>query len=347
MNDRFPIKKYSFIFGLSLLLLSAFSPFSSFAQTTNFQLYSEADIITEIYPEIPGPHEEVKLHLKSYVFNLNNYYIVWFLNGNKVKEGYGERDFSFTTGNSGEVTRVQANIEIDGRIFKKEYRFSPAVVDLLWEAQDAYAPPFYRGKTLPLYQGKVKVVAIPETQIIEPKDSPNLVYYWTRNGKRVIGASGFGKNSYTFETDPLVYNEIVSVRMNDRRENSFAENTVGIHVKDFSPKILFYEINESGRTLVNRALNAFRSVEGDSIHLAFHPLNMSTVKPNFIDLFVNWSINGERKPPQDFGKQNELAITTDGKAGEVNVGLKLESIDHILQSPAEEQLKLLFSGKKS
>ncbi len=347
MNYHFRIKKYSLIFGLSFLFFSVFSPFSSFAQETNFQLYSEADIITEIYPEIPGPHEEVKLHLKSYVFNLNNYYIAWYLNGNKVKEGYGERDLSFTTGNSGEVTHVQANIEIDGRVFKKEYRFSPAEVDLLWEAQDAYAPPFYRGKTLPLYQAKVKVVAIPETQVIEPKDSFNLVYYWTRNGKRVLSASGFGKSSYLFETDPLVYNEIISVRMNDRRENSFAENKIGIHVKDFSPKILFYEIDGNGRILVNRALNTFRNVNGDSIHLSFHPLNMSTVKPNFIDLFVDWFINGKEQEPQDFGKQSELAITTDRKAGEVDVGLKLESIDRILQSPAEEHTVLLFSGEKS
>ncbi len=321
------------------------TPLSLFAQVGSFQLYTADDILTEIYPEVPGPHEEVKLHLKSYVFNLNNYYIAWYLNGNKVKEGYGERNFSFTTGKSGEVTRVQANIEIAGKVYKKEYRFSPAVVDLLWEAQDAYAPPFYRGKTLPLYQGKVKVVAVPETQIIEPKDSSNLVYYWKRNGKNVIGASGFGKRSYTFETDPLVYNEIIIVRTNDRRENSFAENKIGIHVKDFSPKILFYRMDKSGRILTNRALNRFRMISGDSVHLSFHPLNMSTVKPNFVDLFVSWFINGEEREPQDFARQDELAITTGGEQGEVEIKVKLEGIQKILQT-TEETVRLLFQSKE-
>ncbi len=72
---------------------------------------------------------------------------------------------------------------------------------------------------------------------------------------------------------------------------------------------------------------------------------MSTVKPNFIDLFVSWFINGEEREPQDFARQDELAITTDGKQGEVEVKVKLEGIQKILQN-AEETVKLLFQAKE-
>ncbi len=312
----------------------------------SFQLYNSGDFITEIYPEIPGPQEEVHLHLVSYVFNLNNYYIAWFLNGKKIKEGYGERDFYFTTGKQGEVTRVKAVIEIGNRIFTKEYRFSPAVVDILWEAEDAYTPPFYRGKALPLMQGKIRVVAIPETRVISPKNSNDLVYYWKRNKKNVIKYSGYGRNSYTFDADPLAYKERIEVTVNNKKESSFARNEIEIPVKDFKAKILFYRYDDNYRVLTNKALNTFGYIDGDSVHLSFHPLNLSTTEPNFIDLFVGWSINGEERPPQDFGKQEELSITTDGKSGEVEIGLTLEQIKKILQS-AKEKIILNFSGIKS
>ncbi len=329
---------------LGIFLVPLFSLSAQNMSIDDFDIYNDNDIIANVYPEIPGPNEEVRIHLNSYVFNLNNYYIAWFLDGRKVSEGFGVRDFRFKMGRPGEVRRVKAVIDVNGRIFKKEYRFAPAEVDLLWQAIDAYTPPFYRGKAIPLYQAKVRVLAIPETKIIAPTDSPNLVYYWKRNKRNIVIGSGFGKNTYTFEADPLRLEETIEVTTNDRRENSFAQSSVTIPFKDNKAEILFYEIDENGRIKTNRALNRFSTVKGDSIHFAFHPLNLSTTEPNFIDLFVGWMVNGKERAPQDFGKQDEMNITTEGQAGDVEVGLHLENIKKLLQT-ADAKMMLHFTGE--
>lgn len=338
------MKFLHFFLGI-VLSLSLFVgvPFSVQAQA--FNLYSADDIIVNVYPEIPGPNTEVELSIKSYSFNLNNYYIAWFKNGVRESADYGNREFTFTTADPGVATDISLAVEYEGQVFRKEFRFVPSEVDLLWEATDAYTPPFYRGKALPLLQSSIKVTAIPETQLIAPADAPKLVYYWDRNYKRNIPASGFGKQSLVFEADPLLVEEIVEVTSNDRRENSFAKNMLVIPTKAFEPKMLFYEINEKGRLMTNKALNTNPLVNGDTIKLSFHPLHLSTTAPNFVDLFVGWNVNGKERPPQDFNKQNQLYITTNEGSGEVNVSLELKNIRKIMQEMKGE-MALIFSGKK-
>ena len=326
----------------AVLVLSFFViPNTTVAQ--NFQLYSADDIFVETTPKIPGPNEEVKLKLNSYSFNLNNYYIAWFENGERKSADYGNRDYIFTTGNSGEVTNITAVVEYENQVFRKELRFAPSQVNLLWEVTDAYVPPFYKGKALPIQQSQIKITAIPETLLIEPSDAPNLIYYWDRNYTRQQSGSGFGKQSFEFTADPLGVNEKITVTSNDRRENSFATNTIDIPTDVYKPKILFYEFN-GDRLMTNKALNTNNVINGDTVKLSFHPLYISSVQPNFIDLFVNWSINNNPQPPQDFEKQNELYITSGGEAGAVDINIALEGIEKLLQK-SQTNLELVFNPK--
>ncbi|MCD5389845.1 MAG: hypothetical protein LR005_00435 [Candidatus Pacebacteria bacterium] len=332
------------LFSKTIILIFVFlfsSLLGQIAEAQTFSLYTADDIFVETFPKIPGPNTNVELNLKSYSFNLNNYYIAWFLNGEKQSASYGNRKFKFKTNNSGTATNVTAVIEIGNQVFRKELRFVPSEVDLLWEVVDAYTPPFYRGKALPMQQAKIKITAIPETQLIAPSDAKNLVYYWDRNYKRNVARSGFGKHSFEFSSDALMFSEKISLTTNDRRENSFAKNTIDIPTKETEAKILFYEINEKGRIMTNKALNVFNTIEGDTVKLSFHPLNLSTDKPNFIDLFVNWEINDVFRAPQDFSKQDELYISSGGETGTVSLGVKLENIKKILQK-VEANIDLNF-----
>jgi hypothetical protein len=336
MNKKF--QQYAF-FGLIFMI--SFFAFNSSVGAQGFQLYSADDILVETVPEIPGPNELVRIKINSFSFNLNNYYVAWFRNGNQEAAGFGARDFEFRTGDAGEITNVTIVVEFENQVFRKELRFAPSQVDLLWEATDAYSPPFYRGKTLPLKQGSVKVTAIPETLLIEPSDAPNLIYYWDRNFQRQSARSGFGKQSFEFTTDILGVSDRITVTSNDRRENSFATNTIEIPFNSFAPKILFYEINGNNRLMTNRALNTNSVINSDTVRLSFHPLNISTIANNFVDLFVNWSVNNRSQAPQDFAQQNELFITTEGESGQVNISVGLEGIEKLLQETTES-ISIIF-----
>jgi hypothetical protein len=337
MNTRFR----QFIF-FGLIFIISFFGLASHSDAQGFQLYSADDVLIETIPEIPGPNELVRIKINSFSFNLNNYYVAWFRNGNQEAAGFGVRDFQFRTGDSGDITNVTIVVEFENQVFRKELRFAPSQVDLLWEATDAYTPPFYRGKALPLKQGSIKVTAIPETLLIEPSDAPNLIYYWDKNFLRQIAGSGFGKQSFKFTTDVLGISDRITVTSNDRRENSFATSTVEIPFNEYEPKILFYEINENNRLMTNRALNTNSLINSDTVKLSFHPLNMSTVADNFVDLFVNWSLNNRSQPPQDFAKQNELFVTTGGESGEINIKVGLEGIEKLLQE-SDGEIELFFN----
>lgn len=306
-------------------------------------LYSANDILVETIPLIPGVDEEVRVTLNSYSFNLNNYYISWFENGTRKSADYGAKEFVFRTGTLGSVTNVTAVIEIGNQVFRKELRFSPSEVDLLWEVEDGYTPPFYKGKVLPLPQSRIKITAIPQTQLISPTDAKNLIYYWENNYTNDSKASGFGRQSYTIEAGALNFSEKISVTANDRRENSFARNTIDIATNAFPPKILFYEVDENDRVLTQRALNTRSEVNDVQVKLSFHPLHMSTIQRNFTDLFVQWSINEQDQAPQDFSRQNELFISSGGQSGNVTIGVDLDGINKILQS-ATEDISISFSS---
>jgi len=329
------------IFVLFLFMISFFSVLKNI-HAQEFQLYSADDIFVETIPDIPGTNELVDIKLESYSFNLNNYYIAWFKDGEKVNAGYGEKELQFRTGKSGEVTDITAVIEFNGQVFRKELQFAPSEVDLLWEAIDSYKPPFYKGKTLALPQSKLKITAIPETLLVEPTDGPNLIYYWDRNYQRNQKNSGFGKQSLEIELDPLLEEERFTVTSNDRRENSFAKNNITISPQTETAKVLFYEINDKGRLMTNRAFNTNTNLDKDTIRLSFHPLHISSIKRNFTDLFVNWSINNEPRPPQDFTRQNELFITTNGTSGKTKIDINLEGIEKILQK-TQESFELNFN----
>ena len=52
---------------------------------------------------------------------------------------------------------------------------------------------------------------------------------------------------------------------------------------------------------------------------------------NFTDLFVRWNINGRDQAPQDFAKQNQIFLTTNGESGSLQIETGIEGITKLLQ----------------
>ena len=89
------MKKYFSHILLSFLAFVFLFSVAFHVDAQSINLYSADDIFVETYPKIPGPNQGVELNLKSYSFNLNNYYIAWFLNGEKKSADYGNKTFNF------------------------------------------------------------------------------------------------------------------------------------------------------------------------------------------------------------------------------------------------------------
>src|SRR3989338_8759270 len=156
---------------------------------------SPSSILVNIAPESPAPNESVNISLNSYVSNLDSISISWSVGGKTVASGTGKKSIAVTAPAAGKEMRVSANVMLPDGNIEKVMLIRPTVMALLWQANDSYVPPFYRGKALPSTGGEIKIVALPEAKGTSPR---NLVYNWKKDYTNDAPASGYGKNFYLF-----------------------------------------------------------------------------------------------------------------------------------------------------
>src|SRR3989339_2090015 len=160
-----------------LLLIAIFMLFG----TTVVNAVS-TDIMVDIVPPNPAPNENVTINLKSYAYDLNSVLISWSLNGKASALGIGKKSFSTVAGKAGEEKNVVVTISLPDGTTDTKITIKPSVMVLLWQANDSYVPPFYKGKAMPTLGSQIKIVAMPEirngTQIVNSK---NIVYVWKRD----------------------------------------------------------------------------------------------------------------------------------------------------------------------
>src|SRR3990167_990636 len=165
----------SLLLAVSLAVTAAIMPQASGA-------VSSADILVSVAPENPSPQETVIITLKSYLANLDSVSISWTVNGKTSAVGVGKKTFSVTAPDAGAEVRVSATIALPDGNIEKAVVLRPAVMALLWQANNAYVPPFYKGKALPTADSQIKIVALPEiksgSQMVSPK---NMTYAWKKD----------------------------------------------------------------------------------------------------------------------------------------------------------------------
>jgi len=250
---------------------------------------SPSSISVNIAPESPAPRENVNITLTSYINNLDSVLISWSVDGKNVLADIGKKSFSFNAPDAGQETKIVANIALPDGNIEKTIIIRPAIMTLLWQAEDSYVPPFYRGKTLPTPESNVRVVAMPEvkngSQVVNPK---NMVYAWKKDYNNDQTNSGYGKNFYIYINDYLDDSNNISV--NASTTDQSYSSSASIDIGTYQPKIIFYKNDINLGTLWEQALSNGHKIIGDEI-LEAAPYFLSPQDLRIPILTWDWSIN--------------------------------------------------------
>ncbi|OGI68089.1 hypothetical protein A2738_02800 [Candidatus Nomurabacteria bacterium RIFCSPHIGHO2_01_FULL_42_15] len=317
---------------LSLYLIATLLLFGSLALRANAA--PSTDILVDITPPNPAPYENTTITLKSYVYNLDSVMISWSLNSKTAASGVGKKSFSATAPAAGGETSIVATISLPDGTIESKITLKPSVMVLLWQANDSYVPPFYRGKALPTADSEVKVVAMPEVRtgsgLVSPK---NMTYYWKKDYTNNTEGSGYGKNFFLFVNDYLENSNNISVTAStiDQQSSTAANINIGIT----EPKILFYRSDQSFGTIWQNSLGNPHKIEGNEMVEAV-PYFISPKLINHPYLVWSWFINDTRVSLAGY-KKNIMPLQVEkGMHGTSKLRLEIENTDKIFQATTKE-----------
>lgn len=330
INKMRKIYLYSILILLfSFIFVFTFSPFNVDAQLQN------TDITLSISPEYPVLNENITAQLSSYVIDLNKANILWSVNNQEIGKGIGKKNILFILDNINTENTLTVNIETtNGQNITKNIIIPSGDIDMLWEAQDSYVPPFYKGKVLVAKEGTFKVVAIPN--IINNGNrisSNNLSYAWTKNGNKQINASGWGKSSFIFSGDYLDLRNKVEVTVSDILGKTKLKGKIDLQPSE--PKILFYKKDPIlGLQNQNALENEFIiNPEGETI-IAI-PYFFSPKDLNSSNLMWEWQVGGEKISTPI--PKNEIKVKgEEGKSGRTKIKIVVSNIKTLFQEANKE-----------
>src|SRR3990167_3192742 len=197
--------KFLFSFLITIFIISgAVLPFKANAA-------SPSSISVNVVPENPAPNENTSITLSSYANNLDSVLISWSVNGKSVLSGIGKKSFSVNAGAAGSETSVVATISLPDGAIDTRIIIRPAVMVLLWQANDSYVPPFYKGRALPTPDSEVKVVAMPEIKSGSGfVDSKKMTPIWEQFGNRLFLADTKFKMKKLWKRRRILYRQKIS-----------------------------------------------------------------------------------------------------------------------------------------
>lgn len=314
------------IFLIGLFVLGIINiPYISFAET---QIeVQEGEIAAEIIPNNPQPYQDITINLSSYATDLNKAIITWQIESRTVLSGIGKTSYSFKALGPNTTTRISINITPVGSMstINKTIVIAPSEIELMWESVDGYTPPFYRGKSLPISGGFIRVVAIPNTNTIK-SGSGSISYTWKNSGEAQLDASGYNKNAYVFKNSLFDKKNEINVTASSVNGDYGAENSVSIPV--YVPKIIFYKKSPTEGIFYNNALDKETTMIEDEMTIVGEPYFLP-IKRDDGSFNYNWKINGQMiKTPT---KKTELTIRPNSRGGYATVDMMIENMDELFQ----------------
>mgnify|MGYP001589474840 CR=1 FL=1 len=295
-------------------------------------------VTLEVSNETPGPLTTIFFTLVSYDIDLDRSAITWFVNGKAVKSGVGEKKFSTKTGANGAPLVVRAEIVAGGKTIIKERTIIPADVDILWEAIDAYAPPFYKGKALPGSEATIRAVAIPH---LANSDPTTTVYQWKLDDAfaPLSDQSGYVRSVITFVGDLLNKSQPLEVIASsfDKKVSAYGKQVVAQQ----EPKIIFYEKHPLYGVRYERALTDDTVVSGGEMSIVAEPFYFSTPTRDR-SVSYKWEVDGDAIAGSEVAGST-ITVRGTGASGSFNISVSAEKPGSIFQR-AEGQITLRTEG---
>ena len=300
-------------------------------------------VTTDVTPEIPKPGDTVTITAETYSSDSNSSLIVWKVNGVTQLKGIGKKKFAFVMGESGTVTTVDLTISPQGAPdITKTFTFSPADVDILWQAK-TYTPPFYKGKAL--YTPESEVVFVAQPNIITPTgkvDPTNAVYTWKKDYEVDGDNSGFGKNTYDFK-GPIILNPVMIQAEVYAAANEGFKGQNGYKLTNVFPVALAYEDDPIYGIFYNRAVRSQYHLGAQEVKFSVSPYFFSTPDKNSL-LSYSWNLDNSALDIPTF--QNSVIFRrTDSLQGQSQIDVSVSEDSKMLQSSGDS-VTVFYDDKK-
>lgn len=214
-----------------------------------------------------------------------------------------------------------------------------STVTLDWETLNSYTPPFYEGKPLAGESGDVKVVANVSIQTPAGTFDPSKLYYsWFINDQRSHTYSGTGSNVLFMELDPLVTGNTVELQVytSGRLEQLLADKTITIYPRDVKA-IMYQDLDNPILTYANAINKHFQeyTLPKSALKIIAEPFYFSVDNSTDPKLTYTWSVNGIPGNIGNSGPNFQYNIP-DQQNSSLNLGLKIDNSDQVLQSSEEK-----------
>jgi hypothetical protein len=316
MNRVFFFSILAFALSASPALAQTADPFSSLTQL------NAGDIDVVLSPENPGARETVTITLRSDIVDLNRATISWTIQGTNVRTGVGQKSLSLKTLDYGQAVTVGIQITTaTGENLTKTLTLQPEDMTVLWEATDAYAPAFYRGKRLPGREALITVAAIPNFNAGPSARTRDASFVWERNGSKLPASSGWQRDSILIKHNSLRASESVGVTATNQISTRTANKSVLL--TPFKPQVLVY--TQDAETGLTNPYAIRRLTTSKPVILAAEPFGFSRKNPTDLGLVIQWLVNGASalgdvdrqsilvNPPEESGiAQFQTKVTSPG-----------------------------------
>ncbi len=279
-----------------------------------------------ITPENPGSNELVKIRVESFTSDLNSKEITWSLNDKIQKKAVGDKNFEFTTGPLGSVSKITFSTNT----ITKSVTLRPVDLFITWQT-NTYTPPFYKGKAVYTNQSSIQFVALPmfvgsNGKTIDPK---NLIYKWTRDDSVLNNESGYGKQVLSTSGGTLAKPILINLEVTSA--DGLLKAKREIEVEGNLPRIIFYENHPLYGITYRNALPDIFTLTSKEISLVAAPYFFDISGKLDSNLSYVWKMNGEVIENQENPSTLTLRRPEGSAGGKANISLMTSHLAKIIQ----------------